>query len=642
MKISTRRFVIFCAALVIAWPAHLSWAEQAEVADDTMDAQEAAVPAVPGENTSILSPDTDNAPPGNDLAPAGPDVLEAIPEIPDASAPVKSRLFEKPRQTFWLEETVVTVVTATKSEANIMDIPQFVTVVDSQDIFQAQASFTPDLLSREPGLMIQKTNYGGGVPFLRGMTGKQILLLIDGVRLNNSLYRYGPHQYLNTIDPDQIDRIEVIHGPGSLFYGSDALGGVINIITKKQQDFSKPLSLNARGHVRFGSADRQGVGRLALAGNAGNLGCALGGTYKDFNDLRGGRETGLQVPTAYTEKDYDAKINYQLSDDQEIILAQQTVFQHHVPKTSEVTLGGKYKYNYEPQERSLTYAEFRAQKPLPLLETLRINLSYGRQQEGEEVVANPLAPNNETRERNGADTLGAFLHLTTAIGQSNMLSYGAEYYRDLISSSKHQYDWATGAVSKIKSAFPDHAAYGLLGCYLQDKIRLLHNLSFLAGVRYSRTTAEGNLPDPDTGDAIRLTLDTENFSGSIGTVFSLSNAISLTADVAQGFRAPNMEDFFGKVDFATEIPNPNLQSEKVLNYELGCKVGFARWHASVCAYVSDYTDLINRGTIMVEGEQKYQRQNLDRARILGAELAATYYFTQNLSAYANCAYTFGE
>ena len=157
------------------------------------------------------------------------------------------------------------------------------------------------------GVYIQKTNLGGGSPFIRGLTGKQVLVLVDGIRLNNSFYRFGPHQYLNTIDPNSIERIEVVRGPGSVLYGSDALGGVVNIITKKQSDFLDPFAARGYASATFDSATAGtsyadiGGGyatRLQGDGNMGDFGWILGGTAKSYDDLLGGNDTGEQAPVA--------------------------------------------------------------------------------------------------------------------------------------------------------------------------------------------------------------------------------------------------------------------------------------------------------------------------------------------------------
>ena len=269
------------------------------------------------------------------------------------------------------------IITASGAEQDSFLIPQNVSAVDDREIGRRIPTSMPDLLVRESGVLIQKTNWGGGSPFVRGLTGKHVLLLVDGIRLNNSLTRFGPHQYLNTIDPNQAARIEVVRGPMSVLYGSDAMGGAINVVTRGRDDFDEAAAVGGLVYGKFGSAARERTGRLQVEGNLGRFGFFGGATYKGFDDLRGGRGVDVQVPTAYEEMDADAKFNMRFGQGNEITFATQFVRQFDVPKTSEVTLGGKSKFNYEPQLRSLSYLRYEGRDLAgSWLDLARITLSY--------------------------------------------------------------------------------------------------------------------------------------------------------------------------------------------------------------------------------------------------------------------------
>ncbi|MCL5060906.1 MAG: TonB-dependent receptor plug domain-containing protein, partial [Candidatus Thermoplasmatota archaeon] len=216
------------------------------------------------------------------------------------------------------------VVTATRVEREVFNTPQAVTVLDDLAVEQANAGTTPDLLSGTEGVLIQKTNPGGGSPFIRGLTGKQVLILVDGVRMNNSNYRFGPHQYLNTLDPILVERIEVVRGPTSVLYGSDALAGVINVITRKRADFSDARGTEGLAVLHGASADASLAGRLQVEGNFSQLGYLGGISGKRFNSLEGGGDVGEQRPTAYDELDGDLKLNYRPAGGGELIFAHQT------------------------------------------------------------------------------------------------------------------------------------------------------------------------------------------------------------------------------------------------------------------------------------------------------------------------------
>ena len=440
------------------------------------------------------------------------------------------------------------VVTATRVERELFDTPQAVTLIDPLEIEQANVTSTPDLFDFATGVYIQKTNLGGGSPFIRGMTGKQVVILVDGVRLNNSYYRFGPHQYLNTIDPNIIERIEVVRGPTSVLYGSDALGGTINIITRKREDFSSSQAVGGLLHGLYDSAVDGGSARAQVEGNSGSFGFLGGATRKYFNDLEGGGDIGEQVPSGYGETDADLKFNWRLGQQHELILATQYMRQYDVPKTSEVTLGDKLKFNYEPQERQLAYLEYRGHD-LDWFDGVKADLSYNRQKEGEEIIDGDTS-NLETRELTDVKTLGASLQLTNVLNDANRLTYGLEYYRDDYDTSKQALDLTTGLTSALIPGTPDGAEYTSFGLYLQDEIRLGERADAVLGLRYSKFEADGTLVTATQTES--LNLDTSKVTGSLNARYALTPELNLVGGVAQGFRAPNMEDFFGRVDFFSE------------------------------------------------------------------------------------------
>jgi len=138
-------------------------------------------------------------------------------------------------------------VIVTSRSIKILDTknPFVISSITNQQIVEKGARTTPEALQGVSGVFIQKTNHGGGSAFIRGLTGNQTLIVLDGIRLNNAIYRYGPNQYLNTIDMFTVDKIDVLKGFGSVEYGSDAMGGVIHVKTKENasKDLNK-ISLN--------------------------------------------------------------------------------------------------------------------------------------------------------------------------------------------------------------------------------------------------------------------------------------------------------------------------------------------------------------------------------------------------------------
>lgn len=524
------------------------------------------------------------------------------------------------------------VVTATRVERQLFETPHAVSVVGDRDVSESNTSRTPDILSGTEGVLIQKTNVGGGAPYIRGLIGKQVLILVDGVRLNNSYYRYGPHQYLNTIDPGIVERIEVVRGPSSVLYGSDALGGAINVITKRRTEFPKAGETGWTTQVHAETADRQWGVRAQVEGNRGPIGWIGGLNAKTFEGLRGGGEVGVQTPTRYDEVSGDLKLNYRPDAKQEWILAHQTSRQFDVPKTSEVTLGSKLKFNYEPQLRSLSYLEYRARDVLGVFDGMKLNLSFNRQKEGEEIIARS-APTIETREITDVKTGGIIGEFTSRVGLSQRLTYGFDYYTDKFDTEKKSIDLTTGAMTTVAPGTPNGAKYSGWGVYAQDEIALGRRAEIIAGARYARFEAQGTLGSNN------LSFSGGKLTGSMHGLYRLAPHWNLVGGIAQGYRAPNMEDFFGRVDFVSEIPNTQLHPEKSLNREIGVKYYSPQTSGDVFLFEAGYDDLIVRATVSPGVKQ---RQNLKRATIRGVETGVRHAFTTQWSAGGNLTYTRGK
>jgi len=187
-------------------------------------------------------------------------------------------------------------VTGTRLERYSFEIPGAISVITQEEIRRRSLGTATDLLNEEPGIQVQKTTSGHGSPIIRGLTGYQTLILVDGVRLNNSTFRSGPNQYMATIDSGQIERMEVMRGYGSTLYGSSAMGGVINVITRSSINASNALSFHPRIISKYSSADNGKYARLELSGGYKNFSLIAGGSYKDVDDLNPGKGYDIQLP----------------------------------------------------------------------------------------------------------------------------------------------------------------------------------------------------------------------------------------------------------------------------------------------------------------------------------------------------------
>ncbi|RLB54713.1 MAG: hypothetical protein DRI90_20010, partial [Deltaproteobacteria bacterium] len=210
------------------------------------------------------------------------------------------------------DEPVDVVVTGKRKRQDPFEADRAVSVVGPKQLREAQPRTTPEALWDTPGVFVQQTNHGGGSPIVHGLIGPQVLLLFDGVRLNNSTYRTGPLQYLNLVDPLSVSRIEVLRGPGSVLYGSDAMGGVIQLFPHEPRDgrlMERP-EVHGTTQLRYASAGKTAGAHARAELGVQGFGALAGGTLQSLGDLRGGRGVGVQPYTGYADYTALASLDY--------------------------------------------------------------------------------------------------------------------------------------------------------------------------------------------------------------------------------------------------------------------------------------------------------------------------------------------
>lgn len=542
-------------------------------------------------------------------------------------------------------------VTATRRAGPTFESPRAMTVVGEREIEDRQSRTAPEALREAPAVVVQQTAYGQGSPFIRGRTGNQVLLLVDGVRLNNSTFRFGANQYLATVDPFTIARIEVVRGPGSVLYGSDALGGVVHVITKSRNDFAYTYDLGGELLGRYGSAAKELTGRLAVEGNAGDLGLIGGLTHSDFEDLRGGRSTGVQPNTDYSSYAGDLKLTYALGA-HELALAHQHLTEHDVPRSDRLNLAlpGRLPVNlrldFEPQRRDLTYLSYRFADPsagdLPLA-GIRSNVSFHRQEEGRFEIRR-ARPDVEQRERDRVETWGTSHEIALAEILRQTFTAGVEYYRDHVDSERTDVNLTTGDRTERRPRFADGGRYQTFGAFVQDEVNIVERrLKLVLGGRYSHVEIDGEFSDAAAG-TVSLDRTLDRLTGSASLWASPADEIAFLAGIAQGFRAPNFDDLsvFGQVGQGFEVPNPEADPEESLTYEIGTRFRLPGadplFTGSVFGHWTEYRDLLQRTRGELDGRSfidedgdgiqdpneqfVVQRKNVGRARIFGVEAEA--------------------
>ncbi|HLA26921.1 MAG TPA: TonB-dependent receptor [Syntrophales bacterium] len=540
------------------------------------------------------------------------------------------------------------IVTATRSEQDIFKVPYSADIVTSKDIQERQLSRTlPESLKEIPGVMVQKTSFGQGSPYIRGFTGYDTLLLIDGIRLNNSVFRSGPNQYANTIDPLSIERVELVKGPSSVLYGSDAIGGTVNAFTVD------PGPNKNRVFYRFSTAEESNTGRLQLSNNIGDLWAIAGGSLKDYGDLHAGGSVGTQPHTGYNEQDYDLKFQYYLGDDSSLTFAHQKVNQDDVWRTHTTIYGiswkgtkvGDEKERKHDQDRELTYLQYKADNLNSFIDNLQISLSYHRQEEERFRVKK-----DKTSDFQGFDvgTSGLLTQLTSKTSMG-ILTCGLDYYEDRVDSFSRSFK-ADGSFNKagIQGPVADDSSYKLLGIYLQDAKSFSEKLDIILGARYTYAKVEANkVEDPVTKKQISLSDNWDNVVGNIRFSYlpDRDKSWNLYGGVSQGFRTPTLADLTMLDDTSgVETPSLGLKPEKYIVYELGLKRKKDDWQASLTFFYTDIEDMIVASPTgnLINGIPEVRKDNVGDGFVQGVELAGSYLFFADWLLFGSFVWTEGE
>ena len=337
-----------------------------------------------------------------------------------------------------LEETVVT---ASRLSESAQETPQLTEVITNEDFVEQGFRTVPEAFALTPGVSVQKTTHGQGSPFIRGFTGRQNLFLVDGIRLNNSTFRSGPVQYANTIDAFSLDRLELVKSQGSVLYGSDALGGTVNALSVSSGYLDETgFFQKGKAFYRYDTNSLSQIGRLEQSiGVGGKWGLTLGGTFKDFGDVRSdfyGRMRG----TGYQEQNLDAKLEWSLADNLQLTLAHQQLNQDNISRWHSTLNNpggfaglapGTFNARDLDQERSLTYLKIEHEPISGPIDRYTATLSYQTSQDSEFQDRSPTDIRNQN-----IDTQSYGLSF---VAESEFIStqfvYGLDYYQDDIDST---------------------------------------------------------------------------------------------------------------------------------------------------------------------------------------------------------------
>ena len=513
-----------------------------------------------------------------------------------------------------------------------------VTVLTSKNLKKYQVRTTPEALMNSTGVFIQKSTHGAGSPFVRGLTGNQTLILIDGIRLNNSTFRYGPNQYLNTIDPFSLDRIEVLRGSGSVAYGSDALGGTVQLFTSNPE-FTSKTTFNANALTRFASNDMEKTFHSDFAFGSKNIATKTGLSIRDFGDIVGGDTTGKQFPTGYKELAFDFKGKFRLSKNWETTIAHQLVQQKNIPLYYRIHLENFLINEFSSQKRSLSYFKLNGKTDSKLLKS--VDLTASLQNTSEQRNTQKKGSDILRVETDKVETFGFSMNVISSISKGWTANSGIEFYQDVVNSERYDQNVLTNSIKKSRGLYPDNSKFQSYAIYSLHHIQK-DKWQFNFGGRLNGFKI--NITDDNLGNVI---VEPNALVYNLSLAYGLSQNASVYSSFSTGFRSPNIDDMgtLGIVDFRYEVPKYDLKPEKSYNFELGYKLRKDRFATSLALFNTDLADLITR--IKVENQQInginiYRKENVEKAYIRGFEAEMEYLLSNKIKFYGNLSYAFGK
>ena len=539
-------------------------------------------------------------------------------------------------------------VTATRNPRNIFDTPNPILVFGARELRERHANSIADLFVSQPGLDVTGVGVNQVRPVIRGQRGQRILLLQDGLRLGNSRRQQDFGELPALVGVASVERVEVVRGPASVLYGSDAIGGVVNVITRSPSQ----QGLHGGMGYLYGTAGEQQRATGRLLGRFGAWSFAASGSFRDagsyvapggtYGDITLADTTRVQA-TGTRDWGTDARLTYDLDGRNQVWAA----YGRYEADTSGFGFVDPAAYSPGDPAISILYPDQQFERmsagwrgtelALPIADRLEVT-AYRHMNDRSLLfdIVVPFGPPgagvavNQTN-RTSIETLGGRLELSALLGGAARLTYGVDAFRDRTDNVDTSVTTVVGfgppTIDSVTVPSVPNATFRSAGAFAQAEIRAVDALGIVVAARYQDVEA--------ATDA--LTATDRTVVGSFGLTYGLGLHVSLVGNVGRAFRSPNLvERFFNgptPEGGAFQTPNVALEAEKSLNVDLGVRYRDARIVAEGFVFRNEIRDGIRpqaTGNTVV-GLPEYQNVNLDRPRYLGFEGSADVVLPWDLS-----------
>lgn len=585
----------------------------------------------------------------------------------------KNTVFLEPK----IEGLDQVVVSASKFEQSKRDIPQTIVNVNSADIKFANPQTSADLLESTGNVYIQKSQLGGGSPIIRGFSTNRLLITVDGVRMNNAIFRSGNLQNVISIDPFTIQNTEITLGAGSVVYGSDAIGGVMSFYSQKPQlSYKDSLYFSANAVARYATANKEKTGHLDLNFGLKKWAFLTSVSYTDFDDLRMGmhgpeeylrpeyvetvngqdvivqnENPRVQVPTGYDQINFLQKVRHEANEDLSFDLG---LYYTTTSSYSRYDRLIRYRgdelrsaeWDYGPQRWFMgNFQITKLSSSSNLYDKIQATVAYQNFQESR--FDRDFQSEYRNIREEAVDAYSLNVDFEKQLSKKSELFYGLEYVYNKVKSEGFTENISTNESVSTVSRYPNGSDWQSLAAYASYKYKPNPKFVFQSGLRYNYVVANANFIENNTFLSLpfdRAKVDTGALTGTAGINWMPSEMIQWKLNVSTAFRAPNIDDIgkvFDSEPGAVVVPNPNLEAEYAYGAELGLKLNFnniciidlATYYTFLDnALVRSDFDLNGETEIMYDGELSNVQaiQNVSQERIYGFEAGIKFNISKNL------------
>ncbi len=583
-----------------------------------------------------------------------------------------------------LDEVVMSV---SKWEQQKKDIPNKIATIDAREIAFVTPQTSADLLQSSGKVFVQKSQLGGGSPMIRGFATNRLVLSVDGVRMNNAIFRGGNLQNVISIDPFNIKNSEVIFGPGSVIYGSDAIGGVMNFYTK-EPNFSNLDSLRVSGNAnyRFASANTENTAHFDINFGKRKWAFLTSVSYNTFEDLTTGdhgpdsylrtnlvvRRNAVDELIANSEPKKQIPTGYdQLNLLQKVAFKPNAIWRYdfglHYSETSDYARYDRLirpnaagdglrsaEWFYGPQKWLMANAQINKKGKGKFYDGVKLTTAYQHFEESrnDRDFQDPI----RLTTRETVDALSTNIDFENKKIGNLRLYYGGEYIFNKVNSTGSQKNIETNAVDIAASRYPDGATWQTLAGYVNGEYKAKPNLTLMTGLRYSHVWIDAVFDKtfyPFPFDDANL--NNGALTGSLGISWFPKADLQITWNGSTGFRAPNIDDvgkLFDSEPGSVVVPNPDLEPEYAYNLELGIRKNFNdRVVLEAATFYTYLVDALVRRDFLFDGQSEITYngelsnvqaiQNAAKAYVYGFEFGLQAFITDHFSLHSNLTLTEG-